>query len=275
MDYFWIIRMTVNVVCMKWGAKFGPEYVNRLAGMVRRNLRAPYRFACFTDDAQGLDRRIEAYPCPEVRLPSGYPERGWRKLGIFSDPLADLEGPALFLDLDVAILGQLDAFFEHRADDSAHANSADSADSPGLAAGGGGFVMADDWDFPRRTVGNSSIFRFRVRGHADVLRDFVDNGSGIRKRFRNEQAYLTHAMRRKGALSFWPEAWVRSFKRHCLRPFPLCWFQTPRPPPGVRVVAFHGRPRPDEAMRGWTGKMGLRHVIPPDWLKTAWEAAEA
>ena len=27
----------VNVVCMKWGTRYGPEWVNRLYGMVRRN----------------------------------------------------------------------------------------------------------------------------------------------------------------------------------------------------------------------------------------------
>lgn len=28
-----------NVICMKWGTKYGPEYVNRLYAMVRE--RAP------------------------------------------------------------------------------------------------------------------------------------------------------------------------------------------------------------------------------------------
>jgi hypothetical protein len=27
-----------NVICMKWGTKYGPEYVNRLYAMVRRHL---------------------------------------------------------------------------------------------------------------------------------------------------------------------------------------------------------------------------------------------
>ena len=26
------------VICMKWGSKYGPEYVNRLYGMVARHL---------------------------------------------------------------------------------------------------------------------------------------------------------------------------------------------------------------------------------------------
>ena len=29
-----------TVLCMKWGTKYGPEYVNRLYGMVRRHLHS-------------------------------------------------------------------------------------------------------------------------------------------------------------------------------------------------------------------------------------------
>jgi hypothetical protein len=30
---------TVNVLCIKWGRKYGPDYVNRLHNMVQRHLR--------------------------------------------------------------------------------------------------------------------------------------------------------------------------------------------------------------------------------------------
>ena len=30
------------VLCMKWGTKYGPEYVNRLYGMVRRHLSGEF-----------------------------------------------------------------------------------------------------------------------------------------------------------------------------------------------------------------------------------------
>ena len=46
--------MTKNVICIKWGTKFGPEYVNRLYKMVQKNLSLPHRFVCFTDSAEGL-----------------------------------------------------------------------------------------------------------------------------------------------------------------------------------------------------------------------------
>ena len=104
----------VNVICMKWGTKYGPEFVNKLRSMVRRHLVHPHRFVCFTDDAAGLDLAagIEALPLPAMDLPPGK-ERGWRKLSTFAAPLADLRGPTLFLDVDVVITGALDVFFDH------------------------------------------------------------------------------------------------------------------------------------------------------------------
>ena len=45
---------TKNILCMKWGTKYGPEYVNRLYGMVRRHLSGDFNFVCLTDDSQGV-----------------------------------------------------------------------------------------------------------------------------------------------------------------------------------------------------------------------------
>jgi len=42
------------VLCMKWGTKYGPEYVNRLYGMVRRHLKGDFRFVCLTDRSDGV-----------------------------------------------------------------------------------------------------------------------------------------------------------------------------------------------------------------------------
>ena len=36
-------KSVVNIVCMKWGKKFGPQYVNRLYKMVEKNLTLPQK----------------------------------------------------------------------------------------------------------------------------------------------------------------------------------------------------------------------------------------
>ncbi|MCA9210969.1 MAG: hypothetical protein KDA55_21570, partial [Planctomycetales bacterium] len=102
----------VNVICMKWGDKYGANYVNILRAMVRRHLSLPHRFVCFTENASGLHPEVEVFPLPELELPDGIPERCWRKLCTFDRQLGDLHGPTLFLDLDVVVLGSLDSLFE-------------------------------------------------------------------------------------------------------------------------------------------------------------------
>ena len=99
------------VICMKWGKKYGPEYVNRLYAMVRRHLKGDFRLVCLTDDGVGIRDEVECLPIPPLNLPAGIPERGWNKLATFSADLHGLRGTALFLDVDVVITGPLDDFF--------------------------------------------------------------------------------------------------------------------------------------------------------------------
>ena len=74
---------SVNIICMKWGDKFPAEYVNRLYGMVERNLSSKFRFVCFTENSDGIRDEVEIQGLPELDLPPGSPERGWRKLTVF------------------------------------------------------------------------------------------------------------------------------------------------------------------------------------------------
>ena len=70
------------IICMKWGDKYGPEYVNRLYNMVSRHLTLDFQMVCLTDDSSGIVPAIKCYPIPEMDLPAG-PERGWKKLTTF------------------------------------------------------------------------------------------------------------------------------------------------------------------------------------------------
>ena len=64
--------MEKNVICIKWGTKFGAEYVNRLYRMVQKNLTIPHRFVCFTDNSEGLSDGIEVRELPEIGLRRGF-----------------------------------------------------------------------------------------------------------------------------------------------------------------------------------------------------------
>jgi len=50
--------MQRHILCMKWGTKYGPEYVNRHYAMVRRHLTGDFNFVCLTDDAQGVRAEV-------------------------------------------------------------------------------------------------------------------------------------------------------------------------------------------------------------------------
>ncbi len=240
---------SVNVICMKWGDKFGADYVNILRAMVRRHLTRPHRFCCFTDNGEGIVDDVEIFPLPEVQLPADARERCWRKLGVFRSPLADLSGPTLFFDLDVVIVKQLDDFF----------------DVPGQ------FVISPDWRWYGRLkhTGNSSVFRFNAGDHAELLDYFHQHQERMRSTFRNDQWYLSSKLRELGLLRFWPDGWCVSFKSHCLPRVPFRYFQSPKLPPNARVLMFHGVPNPHQAISG--GYRSLRKVWRPSpWLKEHW-----
>ncbi|MGD8265613.1 MAG: hypothetical protein PVF23_05525 [Chromatiales bacterium] len=237
----------VNVICMKWGDKYGPAYVNRLYGMVARNLTRPFRFTCFTDNRDGVRPEVRIQPLPSLDLPSGLPERGWMKLATFQPDLGGLEGQTLFLDLDVVIVDSIDCFFDYKAE----------------------FAIAFDQQKEKERIGNSSVYRFEIGKYPDVLDYFRENFDRIREQFRNEQAYLSDRMNRKGVLKFWPREWCPSFKYHCLPPFPLNFWQEPQIPDGARIILFHGLPEPDAAARGESGKW-YRHFRPARWIGEYW-----
>ncbi len=237
------------VLCMRWGTKYGPEYVNRLYGMARRHLRGDFRFVCLTDSAVGVRPEVECLPIPSLELPAGIPERGWRKLTTFAADLHGLHGTALFLDLDVVIVDDIAPFFEHA----------------------GEFLIIHDWKRPRRVTGNSSVYRFRIGAHADVLEAFRGDQADVRRNFRHEQAFLSDVLHRQGRLAYWPADWCCSFKYHCIPPWPANLWRAPSVPPGARIVVFHGEVNPPDAIAGRRNR-ALRSMRPAPWVAEHWTA---
>ena len=103
-----------------------------------------------------------------------------------------------------------------------------------------------------------------------MLTDFYKLGNDIRKEYKNEQAYLSYAMYKKGILKYWESSWCVSFKRNCLQPFPMNFFKMAKDPQSAKIIVFHGRPTPEQAYNGFCGKGGLRYVKPTKWLDKYW-----
>jgi hypothetical protein len=238
---------TVNIICIKWGKKFPADYVNRLYGMVARNLTIPFRFTCFTEIAEGIREEVSIQALPELKLPDGIPERGWRKLGVLSENFGQLQGKVLFLDLDVVIVSNIDCFFTQPGD----------------------FLIAHDKKRPKKLEGNSSVFRFTIGEHKEILSKFEENFDNIRQEVRHEQAYLSREIYKKNMLEFWPDDWVPSFKYKCAPSWLTSWFKAPGIPQNAKIILFHGLPNPPEAIKGISGKW-YRHIQPSQWIEDYW-----
>ena len=86
------------IICLKHGTKYGPNYVNTLEQMVRRNCTVPFEFICYTDDTTGLNNSIRT-----MDLTGAYGVTGWwHKPLLFNpnNPIGDPGDTILYTDLD-------------------------------------------------------------------------------------------------------------------------------------------------------------------------------
>jgi len=250
----------LNVICVKWGDKYPPEYVNRLYSMVQRRLHRPHRFVCLTDDATGLHKGIEPKPLPFPDL-----THAWAKLNLYADPLHDLSGTGLYFDVDVVIVDDIDPLIDHQPEKP--------------------IMSIIDWQRPYTF--NSSVLRYKIGHWAHVGEDFGHlRDTGVlrlsmnrrRRRGNRTPAYIDTRprefpadYRRPGYYpgeqqwttdntvgsgphrrhSF-PNKWIVSYKMNCQRRYLPRWFRgESRPPADGRVVVFHGKPNPHEVKDRW------------------------
>lgn len=245
-----------QIVCMKWGTAYGPEFVNLLYGTAKNNITGDFRFVCLTDDTSGVRAEVECMPCPEIALEPPFNNHGWRKLALWADKLDNMEGSWLFLDLDVVITGSLDDFFTFKPDKT--------------------FVVMHNWTQPGTGIGNTSVFRFVVGSHPylhdNIVKDFFTNY----KTYRNEQTYISKTIT---DITYWPDEWCILFKTHCVPSWPSRFWREPVLPPTARVVAFPGDPNPDDALEGvWPPGKAIKkiykHILPTRWIGEIWDAAD-
>ncbi len=235
-----------QIVCVKWGTMYGPEYVNRLYAMVKRNITGPFRLVCLTDDRHGIRPEVECFDLPELGCAHPVGTFGkWKKVVLWGKEVPGLTGVALFVDLDSVIVGSLDDYFTY--------------------GDPGDVILARNWAVPLRKMGQTSVFRYPVGANPHILEDFRADPQGIGERFQFEQHYMTHAV--KGGIKFWPETWTKHFRLHCLPEFPMRYFVPARLPKDARIVTFPGGPNPDDVVLGrWNKRTSpnpsrIKHVL--------------
>lgn len=256
----------VNIVCMKWGTLYGPEYVNNLRRGVARHLHRPHRFVCFTDDTSGLDAAVEAFPLPEFELPEGTGDRRWRKLSLFRKELADLKGTTLFLDLDLVVVDDLEPFFQVPSE----------------------FLIIRDDDLfrskplrrvnPKRdrflhSVGNSSVFRYEIGAASYIYDAYVADPQSAHANYEISQQFQSAQLALHDQLQYWPKEWCVSFKNACVPRYLKSYLQDPRPPADAKIVVFAGSPKMSEVLEGG-GQKWYRRIGNVDWLRDAWRGLQ-
>jgi len=242
--------MLKQIFCIKWGDRYGPEYVNRIYAMVARNITPPFKVVCFTDNRTGIRPEVECHDLPELGcpVPTNAPGK-FRKVALWNDNLFGLSGTALFLDLDIVITGSLDELFSFGNPDDV--------------------VLARNWIKPLERLGQTSVFRFPVGRHGYMLENFRQDSEGIAGKYQFEQRYVTNCIR--GGVKFFPSRWIRHFRLNCLGPWPLRYLRPAVLPKGARIVMFPGKPDPADAIAGrWSGS--VEHRPPLEHLKQLFTA---
>lgn len=185
----------LNIVCVRVGTKYSREYVEVLRDMVARNLKGVFRFWCVTDDPEPFGPGIEIIPAnPEL---PGW----WQKIWLFAPDMPWAVGERVaYFDLDVAIVGRLEALVETKG-------------------------VIRDWNRPGY---NSSVMVWDCGEHADVWKMY---GPGIRYAYPGDQDWIYECDPDWPIL---PRDWCLSYRAHA-QDFPphgskvVCFHGEPKP----------------------------------------------
>lgn len=191
--------------------EYAPDQVRWLRDMVSRHLHTPHRFICLSDTEI---RGVDVAPLRDD-LPGW-----WSKMELFRE-LED----AFYLDLDTVIVGDITAMvgYPHRFTVLRHLSSRQDG-----RIGSG--VMAWRGDY-------SYLY------HAFMADPQRHMAACVTPKKWGDQGFIQHALH--GEWEQFQDLWpgqVVSFKND---------LKQGDPPPGARIVCFHGRPKPWHVGRAW------------------------
>ena len=238
---------------MKWGTRYGPDFVNRLYNSIKRHTKKPTSLYCFTDNTDGINKDVICDPLPEINLPKAIANTPWRKVSVWQYPLNKLNGDVLFLDLDLIITGNLDRFFDYKP---------------------GKYCVIENWTQKGQNIGNTSCFRFPAGKHTSIFNKFQKDPVKIWKKYHIEQIYISDEIKDQ---IFWPTDWCQSFKHNLLPKWPVRIWQPAKLPLETSIVAFTGKPDPDDVISGkWLVKKCqiykkiYKQLKTPQWVLDNW-----
>lgn len=249
------------VVCFKWGEGYPALHANVLRRAVADHLSMPHRFVCLTDAPQGLDAETEALPLPEIPLPRERWVPGmWPKLAVFRPGLFAPGTTVLMLDVDIVLAGPLDPLVQR------------------VREMGGLHIIADWPDstehlLPKRRrpvrLSNSSVVGFTAGEQDRIWTGFEADPERFLAYGNDQRAIHFEAAGRQ----HWPEGWVLSFKKQLAWHVPVNLVRPVPRPEGAAVVAFHGKPDPEDLAQAPFRRWGSREkwgIFPVPWVRDYW-----
>ena len=218
----------LKILCVKFGNKYGIDYVEKLRNMVARHLTLDYEFVCLTDEPK---------PIKDVRTiyqpNAGYNKGWWHKVHMF-DPALPLSGRILYFDLDVIIHKNIDKIANHRTDT---------------------FIGIRDFNrkfHPNWKNLNSSVLAWNF-GSQNYLWESFNKNPAKAMRVHGDQDYIWKET--KGNIKFFPDNWIQSYKWEIRSKQELHVHKGKRqfkninnsvlPHPECCVAVFHGDPNPE------------------------------
>lgn len=210
---------SVTIVCvLKSGGDYSPIYVRRLHEAVALHCRVPFNFATLTD----LPLLGSHYFGTRLPLTDDLPG-WWSKMEVFkhSESLGDI----LYIDLDTVIVG----------------------DMTPIASMCGAMIMLGGFKNPDRRA--SGLMHIPAGYGTPIYEAFMVNPADQMALYSGDQEFIRSVI---GDCATWQETlpgYVVSFKHHC---------DASGYPNNARIVAFHGKPRPNEA------------AINTPWVERTW-----
>ena len=220
----------ITVLCVKFGTKYGREYIERLRNMVSRHLTVPYEFVCLTDDQHPIEgvRSI-------VQSMKNYKKIWWHKVHMFDSNLP-INGRIIYFDLDVVIHANIDS----------------------LAIGHGhSFLGIKDFNrkfHPSWMYLNSSVMSWMHGSQSHIYQQFNNNPNEAQK-LQGDQDWIWKTS--KDRIKFWPIEWIQSYKWEIRSREELVLkdgkrnFKSvinPKIPINCSVCVFHGDPNPHDVL---------------------------
>jgi hypothetical protein len=220
----------LTVLCVKYGNKYGTEYVERLRNMVSRNLTLDYEFACLTDDQHPIKGVKTIY-----RPGAGYSKLWWQKVHMF-DPTLEIHNRILYFDLDVVIHANIDKL---------------------IASAENKFFGIRDFNRhfnPKWRQLNSSVMSWLGTQEHDIFEKFQINKNNALS-LHGDQDWIWKVAQDR--IQFWPDEFIRSYKWEIRSRNEINFSSTkrvfssvrsPNIPPECCVAVFHGDPKPEDVL---------------------------